>query len=277
VTGIVGWLNAALTGLFGLAFLPFRRLDPFWALLVVSCATGVLMLWIFGKISDQATIKTVRDRIRGNLLGVRIFGDDIGLLFRLQGKILSDTGRYLRHALVPMLVTIVPVLLVLIQMNLWFGFRPLEPGERATVKVAMRDASALAAGVTLETGDGLVVETPGVPAPALNEVVWRVRAAKPGKFSLVVRSGSEQVSKDVAVGGGGGPVSTLRTGRGISEMLLYPGEKPIGSEAAVRAVEIDYPARHLSALGFGIDWMIFFFVASIAFGFLMKGPLGIEV
>ena len=274
---MVGWLNAALTGLFGLVLFPFRLLDPFWALLFVSCATGVLMLWIFGKISDQAKIKTIRDRIRGNLLGVRIFGDDIGLLFRLQGRILADTGRYLKHALVPMIVTIVPVLAILVQMNLHFGFRPLEPGERTTVKVAMRDAEALARGVTLEVGDGLVVETPGVPAPDLHEIVWRVRAEKPGRHAIVVKAGSDEVVKDVAVGGSWGKISTLRTGRGLSEMLLYPGEKPIGSRVAVRAVEVDYPTLRLEALGFNLDWLIFFFVVSIAFGFLMKGPLGIEI
>jgi len=42
------------------------------------------MLWIFGKLSDQDTIHEIRDRIRGNLLGIRIFGDEIGTLFRLQ-------------------------------------------------------------------------------------------------------------------------------------------------------------------------------------------------
>jgi len=46
------------------------------------------MLWIFGKVSNQDAIHKVRDRIRGNLLGVRIFGDEIGIMFRLQGKIL---------------------------------------------------------------------------------------------------------------------------------------------------------------------------------------------
>jgi hypothetical protein len=60
-------------------------------------------------------------------------------------------------------------------------------------------------------------------------------------------------------------------------MLLYPGEKPIDAGVAVRAVEVDYPPLRIEALGFHIDWLIFFFVASIAFGFLMKGPLGIEV
>jgi hypothetical protein len=243
----------------------------------ISLVTGVLMLWIFGKVSDQETIHKVRDRIRGNLLGVRIFGDEIGLLFRLQGRILKDTALYLRYAFAPMLVMIVPVLLVLIQMNLRFAVRPLDPGERTTVKVSVRQGTPVDDGIALEVPRGVVVETPGVSAPELGEVVWRVRAEKAGRYDLVVRAGGAAVTKELVVGNGWGPVSTLRTGRGILDMLLFPGERPIEASQAVRAVEVDYPPLVIKGFGFGINWMIFFFVASIVFGFLFKKPLGIEI
>jgi len=38
------------------------------------------MLWLFGKVSNQDTIREVRDRIRGNLIAVRLFGDGIALV-----------------------------------------------------------------------------------------------------------------------------------------------------------------------------------------------------
>jgi uncharacterized membrane protein (DUF106 family) len=60
-------------------------------------------------------------------------------------------------------------------------------------------------------------------------------------------------------------------------MLLFPGERPIEASQAVRAVEVDYPPLVIKGFGFGINWMIFFFVASIVFGFLFKKPLGIEI
>lgn len=270
-------LNAALTGFFNLVFFPFRRLDPMWGLAFVSLVTGVVMLWIFGRLSDQDTIHKVRDRIRGNLLGVRIFGDDIGLLFRLQGSILKDTLRYLRYAFAPMLVMMIPVILILIQMNLWFEARPLHPGERTTVKAVLRDEASAKAGVTLEVPPGLIVETPGVVVPELGEVVWRVRAEKPGRYDLMVRTPGTSVTKEIVVGKEWGPVSPLRSGRSIWEMLLYPGEHPIKKSEMVRAIEVAYPELPLEAFGFGIDWMIFFFIASIVFGFLFKKPLGVEI
>lgn len=277
MTPIVRLVNAAFTGLFDLVYYPFRFLDPLVGLIFISLVTGVVMLWIFGKLSDQETIRKVRDRIRGNLLGVRIFGDDIGLLFRLQGRILRDTARYLRHAFAPLLIMMIPVLIILIQMNLRFSARPLAPGERTTVKVALLEGAGPAVPVTLEVPAGLVLETPGVPAPEIGEVAWRLRAEKPGRYDLIVRAGEATASKTVVVGGDWGPVSTLRTGRSLWEMFLYPGESPLGPRQAVRAIEIAYPPLNIEAFGFGVDWMIFFFIASIVFGFLFKKPLGVEI
>ena len=88
---VVGILNSLLTRLFDALLWPFRGLHPIWALLAVSSVTGLVMLWIFGKVSDQEAVRAVRDKIRGNLIGVRLFGDDIRVMFRLQGTILRAT------------------------------------------------------------------------------------------------------------------------------------------------------------------------------------------
>ena len=62
--------NAALTAAFDLVCLPLRPLPPMVGLAAVSGAVGVLLVWLFGRLSDQRRIREARDRIRGNLLGV---------------------------------------------------------------------------------------------------------------------------------------------------------------------------------------------------------------
>ena len=100
----------------------------------ISFVSGVVMVWIFGKVSDQDTIRQVRERIRGNLIGVRLFQSDIGVVLQLQRRIFGDTFSYMRYALVPMVVLLVPVVLIMTQLNLRFAARPLEPGESAVIK-----------------------------------------------------------------------------------------------------------------------------------------------
>ena len=274
---LVDAVNRALTPLFDLLCWPFLSLAPIWAMLAISCLSGAAMVWIFGKTSDQARIRHLREQIRGNLIGVRLFQRDVGVILRLQRRIFGDTFRYMRLALVPMVVLLVPVLLIMTQLNLRFAVQPLAPGEAAVVKAFVRDADILAAAARLDAGSGLTVETPAVRMPAAREVAWRVRATVPGEHRLVVHVGSTSVETHLIAGDGWGPVPSRRTGRGMVDTLLYPGEPPIAADHAISAVEIGYAALDMRAFGWPVHWLVAFFVLSIVFGFALKGPLGVEL
>ena len=274
---VVHLVHQALTPLFDLLCGPFRALPPIWAMAVISLLSGVAMVWVFGKVSDQATIKLLREQIRGNLIGVRLFQSDIGVVLRLQRQIFGDTFRYMKLALVPMVVLLVPVLLIMTQLNLRFAVRPLAPGEPAVVKAHVRDVSALDQPVRLETSGGVAVETPGVRIPSAAEVAWRVRANAAGTHRIVVHVGGESVEAHLVAGGAWGAVPQQRTGRGAFDTLLYPGEQPIARTDNVEAVVIGYPELDLRVFGMTVNWLVAFFVLSMGFGFAFKGALGVEL
>jgi hypothetical protein len=272
----MGFVNRMMTAAFDVALWPFRTLDPLWGLAAVSLVAGVFMLWIFGRTSDQGAILLIRDKIRGNLIGIRLFGDDLGMLFRLQGRIFRQTLTYMRYALFPMVVMLVPVLLILAQLNLRYGPAPLPPGEAAVVKLTLDDAVTTDREFRLEAPPGVVVETPGVRIPARREVAWRVRAERPGDYELTIHAGDETVVKRLVAGEHWGVTPALRSASWL-DLLLYPGEAPIPARSGVERIEIGYPALSLSLFGFGVNWLLFFFVASIAFGFAFRRPLGVEI
>ena len=274
---IVDLTNRLLTPLFDLVCWPFLAFAPIWAMTVISLVSGVVMVWIFGRVSDQTTIKSIRETIRGNLIAVRLFQSDIGVMLRLQRRIFGDTFRYMRYALVPMVVLIVPVVLIMTQLNLRFAARPLEPGEPALVKAYVRDAAVLDGEVSLEVGDGIVVETRGVRIPSTREVIWRVRVDTRGAHRMVVRVGDETLDTRIIAGDGWGAIPQRRTGRGMLDTMLYPGEPPIPETHAVEAVEIAYPPLELGVFGWKVDWLVAFFVLSMGFGFAFKDALGVEV
>lgn len=275
---VVRALNALLTGLFDLLFAPFRSVGPIWPLLAISLVTGILMLWIFGKTSRQESIHEVRNKIRGNLIGVRLFGDDIRMLFRLQWRILRGTLVYIRYAFFPMLVMLIPVVLILAQLNLRFDVSPLQPGEQAVVKVKLRDASPMRTPVSLEAPEGVVVETPGVRVESLNEVSWRIRAKEPGRHRLQVKTERDSLEKELYVGGRWGKVSPARTADVVDLLLFYPGEPPIDASRQIESIEVTYSDLSIGRL-FGIQphWLVVFFFASILFGFAFRRVLGVEI
>ena len=276
MVSLVNTINGVLTPVFDVICWPFRALPPMWALAAISLASGVCLVWLFGKTSDQDRIRTIRDRIRGNLIGVRLFQHDIGVVLQLQGKIFGDTFRFMGLALVPLLIMLVPVLLIMAQLQLRFDVRPLEIGEPVLVTALVRDASVLDRDVALEVPDGVTVETPPVKMRAHREITWRLRVDRPGTYALVVRVGDDVVEKRIVAGSGWGPVPYLRSGN-LLDTLLYPGEPPIAADSPIEAVGVGYPPQDLSLLGIEVNWLVGFLILSMAFGFAFKGVLGVEV
>ena len=54
---IVSTLNTVLTFLFGLVYEPLKWLGPFWSMVGISGLSGIVMVWIFGKVSNLCPLE----------------------------------------------------------------------------------------------------------------------------------------------------------------------------------------------------------------------------
>src|SRR5437667_5135231 len=279
MTSAASVFNTILTFLFGLVYGVLKWFGPFWSLVGISALAGILMVWIFGKVSNQAAIEKTRARLSAELIALRLFKDDLRVFFGIQFQVLVWTLKYLRYSLVPMLILMVPTIIILIQLNLHYGARPLRVGEQTLVKVKLRNPTALARGasISLQAPENLKMETQGVRVEELKEVCWRIRGVSAGRFELIVDDGKMSVTKQVVVGGRLEGVSSVRTGEHWLTSLLYPGETPIPSQSAIESIEIRYPQLDVSVFGRQVNWLIAFLVLSLGFGYAFKGLLGVEI
>lgn len=273
---VVTFINALLTAIFDALVWPFLRLDPLWPLIFVSLVAGIIILWIFGKISNQDAIRTIRNRIRGNLLAIRFFQDDVGVLLRLQGAIAADSLRYFGYSLIPMMVILPPMVVLMIHLNTRFNDRPLAVGETAVIKAHVQDASLLRQDISLEVPAGLALETPPVRIPSEREAAWRLRADKTGDYLIHVRLGDKTVEKTISVDEKWKRTSPYRTASAVVA-VFYPGESVLDSSSPIQSISVDYPELAIGVLGFRIHWIVIFLVLSIVFTFALRGVMGVEI
>lgn len=277
---LIDRFNRVLTGGFDILFLPLGGLAPLPALTILSVLVGLLMVWVFGKVSNQDTVRRTRERIHGNLIGVLLFRNNVGVFLRIQGRILGLVLNYLGLSVKPMLVMIVPLLLLLVQLSGHFALRPLAVGGSAVVTVGVRDGELLRgdpAAVRIETGTGVVIETPPARIPAEREVSWRVRAEASGMHVLTVHVGDSRACKSVVVGDSTAFLSKRRTGGGPADRLLHPAEPSLRADSPVTSISVGYPPLDMSFLGWRVNWLLWFVILSIVSGYLLKRPLGVEV
>ena len=94
---------------------------PLLLVLTISIVIGLLMVIVFRYTSDQKAIGRAKDRLKANLLAVRLFQDQLPVVMRAYGRILRGTGSYLRLAFTPFLIAILPITFLIVQLDRYFG------------------------------------------------------------------------------------------------------------------------------------------------------------
>lgn len=272
------YVNSALSGLFGILVYPFRGIDPVWSLAFFSLLIGVLMLIIFRFTSNQPAIAEAKRKIRAYVYELSLFKDEVGMVLSAQRSILRENMKYIKYAVKPMLFMIIPLGLILIQLDSWYGHRALEPGERAVVSVRLAPGGDVMSGVTLEAEPGVEIETPALRIPEQERIDWRIRAEEPGEHVLTFNADGQSFTRKVVVSDGGlTQLSPAAYSGGVWNILMNPGNRPIPKNPIVEEISVGYPKAEVSALGFKVHWLVIVFVLSIVFGFALKGLFGVEI
>lgn len=275
------WINLGLGGLVGAALSPFRSLPPIVGLSVVSLVAAIGMLLVFRATSNQQAIAAVKRRIHAGVFEIRLFNDDLRAMFGAQRDVLRHNLTYLRLSLAPMAWMLVPLVLLIAQLQFYYGYDGFSPGQSALVKVRLNEgaspSSRTAPAIALEAPPGLRVETPLVWIPSEREAAWRIGMDQAGDYELTVALDGRSVTKQVRVSNQVGWRTPERLEAGFLNQLLYPAEAPIESEVPIEAILVAYPEREINLLGYGTHWMIAFFVLSLVFAFALKSRFGVVI
>ena len=273
------FFNSAFGRIFEVIFLPFRNLSPWFGMIFISLLTGLLMLFIFRRTSNQAGIRKAKNKIKAHLLELRLYKDSMNVSWRAYGQILRANLKYISHSIKPMLVMIIPILLILIQLNLWFGSRSLKIGQEAVLKIRLEQGKdPLQKEIVIEPPDGISVETPALRVEDAREIDWRLRALGKGVHTIALRSENQSFSKQIAVEQNRlTKISAVKPGSSLLDQMFNPGERPLPKNLGIQSVELVYPSPGMNLFGWHIHWLIVFFALSIIFGFCLKGFFKVEI
>ena len=107
-------------------------------LILISAVVSVGILLIFKKVSNQDRIDAVKRKIQASLFEIRLFNDDLGAILRSQMDILRHNLSYLRLQLFPLLFILPPVLVIMAQLQPFYGYQGLEVDQPVLFKVEMQ-------------------------------------------------------------------------------------------------------------------------------------------
>jgi len=258
-------LGAALNGYFRL----FAWAPPILGLAVLSVLAGVAMLWIFARTSNQDAIRKTKRRVYAHLMELRLFADEPALMWRAQTRLLAANARYLGLMLVPALAVAVPMVVLLVRLDAYYGRAPLPVGADTIVTLETRGSlEPPAPAPQLKAPDGIAVETPPVRVPSEKQVSWRIRALRPVSGELKFAMPEGTVEKRIESGSGFRFVPGRRGASAISA-LWYPDE-PRLERTPVDWIDIEYPGADIRFLGLHWHWLVWFTLFSMIAALALK-------
>jgi len=270
-------LNQSMNTVVGPLFSPVAVLPGGLSITVISAVLGVFLLLIFKYTSNQTAIGKVRDSVNANLIAAWLFKDSLAVTLKSQLNVLGFSCKLLYYSIIPLLVMIVPVILVMAQMGLWYQARPIAlSDDPVMVKVTLAKNIKRFPEVRLEPS-AVFQKTKGpVRIVTQKEVLWELKALKPGQHELVFAIDGKKYTKQFAAGDGFTKVSLMRPGRDLAKLMLHPLEKPFSKDSPVASITIDYPDRDSKVCG--TDWWIFyFFICSMVFAFAFKPFMNVRI
>ncbi len=249
---------------------PFKSLHPFWGILWLSIISSVIILFIYKWISSPTLIRKAKDRIKADILAIRIYKDQWKVIIYSFFSALFNVVKYFLLNLMPLIV-IFPVLFFLfVQMEWRYGVRPFKPGEETIVKVKTTDGID----VNLQPSD-FYREEVKVRIPALNEVDFRVKIEGKGKGMLFFETENSKFSKEIVSSIRGVVIIPVRFSHPSLEMLLYPWEPPL-ENPEIQWIRVNYPSTTIKFLGINAHWIIWYLVLVVVLVLPVHKKFGIE-
>lgn len=254
----------------------FLLTSPLALVVVLSIVIALLMVVLFGYTSNQKAIGIAKDRLKAHLLAVRLFQDQLHVVVGSYGRILRGTIRYLRLAFMPLLYVIIPLTLLIIQLDRYLGFNGIQADAPFLLTAKANSAEALD-GISLELPPEITMTAPAVHVAADREVVWRLAASKPGTYDIQIATPNEKTGKTVRVSSDLMRLSPMRMRGHFWERFFYSAEPALPDNSPLESITVNYPERNIEIAGYEFNWIWLFFILSMVAGYIFKELLGIKI
>jgi hypothetical protein len=284
--------NGLVTRLFDILLVPLELMGDEMSLILVSGIFGVLALIVFKYISSQKGIKAAKDKIKGHMIAIRLYQDDLVIVGKSIAKVLLRNLQYVSLNFGPFIPLAPIFVVVLAQAVVRYGFEPLEvvsveqevamlPGAGNELKIEFKGAQKnRAAELEVIWPEGLTPRSPLVRNAREGVAFQEFVATAPGDYEVELRlsDGSSYTKK---VSAGSTDLACIQPER-VSDSLtafLWPAEAMFPPDCPIASVGFVYPDSDLGWLPMAglMGVMVVFVVASMVFAFAFIKPLGVQI
>ncbi|MCP5101824.1 MAG: hypothetical protein GY950_00510 [bacterium] len=277
-------INYFITRVFDVILYPFGFINEFWGILFLSIFMSFFVLVIYKYISSPTGIKNTKDKIKANILAIRLYKDFWKVILASFFKSLFYIFKYFTLNIVPLLV-IVPILFpAFVQMDIRYGLRPFQVGEEIVIKAAFsQDPNNL--DIQLHENGNFKPKMNPVyingfrdddKKEPIKEVNWKVNAVEEGTAAIKITAADRTFEKSLLVGKFRGALCNEKYRESSWWHFIYPSEALFPGAGELEEIHIRYPGRNVSFAGIEMHWLIINLVLVLIIVLAFRKRFGVE-
>ena len=285
-------INQLLTTIFDVLLTPLEAMGHEVALIVMGGVFGVLALVVFKYISSQRGIKLAKDKIKGHMIAIRLYQDDLAVVGASVCKVLLRNLQYISLNFAPFLPLAIPFVFVIAQMVVRYSFDPLPvvavedvddmlAGQGVELHVEFKpEARARAGELSLVLPEGLQALSPLVRIESGGVAFQEFVATSAGEYAVEFRfEDGTSYTKTVVAGDLAPRMMQPERVSGFFSASLWPAEDRFDDDCPIAHIAFVYPERDCGWLPLSgpLGVMTWFVVASMLFAFAVIKPLGVQI
>jgi len=255
--------------------IPFDYPGGLLGLTAFSILSGIGMLWVMGKTTNQAGMEKARERMLGAVYEIRLFLDSPRRVLSAQGDLFIWNGRYIGYMLPAFAILLPPLVLMYVPLDARFGWEPIKPGEAAIIVVDIHtdiDGSQLEFDESKSVGVKML--SPPLYAADEQRVYLRATIENEDENLLTLRIGDVWVEKEIWGASAQGFVSPERAG-GAAHLWAIGLEEPIAKDSGIAAISVEHAPRIMTVLGVPMPWWVYWLIVSVIAALAMRKPMGV--
>jgi hypothetical protein len=243
-----------------------------------------VVLVVYKYISSPRAIKDTKNKIKANILAIRIYKDFWKVIVGSFFKSLFYIFKYFTLNLVPLLV-IIPILFpAFVQMDVRYGMRPFRVGEEIIIKARFaQDPNGLEVEL-LENGNFKPKMNPVFinafkdddKKEPIKEVNWKMEATEEGMAAIQVKVFERVFEKSLLIGDFRGALSNKKLKDSKIDHLIYPVEGLLKEAHVLENIYIQYPGKYVSFAGIETYWWVFNLVLVVIIVLAFRKRFGVE-
>ena len=277
-------INYFITGIFDILLYPFGFLGDFWELLFLSIVVSLIVLLIFKWVSSPKKIKDTKNKIKSNILAIRLYKDFWKVITASFFKSLFYTFKYFLLNFGPVLILLPFLLPFFVQMDIRYGMRAYENDEVFVVK-AKFNSNVYDLDIKMLDNDNFKPVLNPVFINAyedeehtrlIQEVNWKLKTIKNGITDIQLKVNDRIISKNLVIGKYHGALSNKKLRKSSIGHFIYPVENLLAESDQVEAVMIQYPAKSISFLGIRTHWLVYHLILVVIIVLALRKRFGVE-